>query len=34
MDLDSLKQTILDIESRATSDFDSVNTKSDLDDAY
>ena len=34
MDLDSLKQTILDIESRATSDFDSVNTKSDLDDTY
>ena len=34
MDLDSLKQIILDIDSRATSDFDSVNTKSDLDDAY
>ena len=34
MDLGTLKQTILDIESRALSDFDSVNSKSDLDEVY
>ena len=34
MDLDSLKQTILDIESRALSHFDSVNSKSELDEVY
>ena len=34
MDLDSLKQTILDIESRAISNFDTVNSKSELDDSY
>jgi phenylalanyl-tRNA synthetase alpha chain len=34
MDLDSLKQTILDIESRAISNFDTVNNKSELDDSY
>ena len=34
MDLGTLKQTILDIQSRAKSDFDAVNNKSDLDDVY
>jgi len=34
MDLDSLKQTIIDIESRAISNFDTVNSKSELDDSY
>ena len=34
MDLGTLKQTILDIESRALSDFDSVNSKSELDEVY
>ena len=34
MDLGTLKQTILDIESRALSDFDSVNSKPDLDEIY
>jgi len=34
MDLGTLKQTILDIQTRAKSDFDAVNNKSDLDDVY
>ena len=34
MDLGTLKQTILDIESRALSDFNSVNSKSELDEVY
>ena len=34
MDLGTLKQTILEIESRALSDFDSVNSKSELDEVY